>query len=440
MEAQQLSLFKGDGWKNAFAGLSGKSDKTQHTYFGAFSILDDAELSSIWLGEGLSKKIVSAPADDMVKNWIDINGDDDGKIAADLTKLEAKSKINEALKWMRLYRGAVIVMGIKDGGQLEDPVNLNRLSGKQGTVQWLKVFSASRVLNTQLDIITDPDSPYFEDIETFKIQKLSGGVLEVHRSRCLVFKGEPIPDSNITGLSFNHRYWGSSALQSAFESIKNFGAISQSVANLMMEFVIGKYTISNLAELLAEDNTKALYTRMEIINASKSTINGVLLAENEKYERDSANVGGIGDIIDRFMMMLSATVEIPVTRLFGRSPAGENATGESDLRNYYDFVTARQESQLLFPLQYLVFLVGTSVGNKKPIISFNSVWEPTLKELIEMRNSQAETDQIYMQNQVVSPDEIRDSRFGGKEYSFETEIEGELTPKETEPEEEPEEE
>jgi phage-related protein (TIGR01555 family) len=426
METQQLSLFKGDGWRNVFAGLSGSSDKTQQTYFGDFVILDDAELSRIWLGEGLSKKIVSAPADDMTKNWIDITGDDDGKIEAELNRLNAQSKINEALKWMRLYRGAVVVMGIKDGGELTDPINLNRLAGKNGGIQWLKVFSASRVLNTQLDIVTDPNSPYFEDLDTIKLQKLSGGMLEVHRSRCLVFKGEPVPDTNVTGLNFNYQYWGTSALQAAFEAIRNFGSVSQSVANLMLEFVIGKYTISNLAELLAENNTAALYTRMEIINKSKSIINGVMMAENEKYERDTANVSGIDAIIDRFMMMLSAVVEIPVTRLFGRSPAGENATGESDLRNYYDFVTARQESQLRDPLQYLVMLVGLSLGMKEAFISFNSVWEPTLEELIEMRKKQAETDQIYIQNAVVTPDEIRESRFGGKEYSFETEVDGDL--------------
>jgi phage-related protein (TIGR01555 family) len=46
------------------------------------------------------------------------------------------------------------------------------------------------------------------------------------------------------------------------------------------------------------------------------------------------------------MLDIAGAAEIPVTRLFGRSPAGMNATGESDLQNYYDMITERQESDL----------------------------------------------------------------------------------------------
>lgn len=35
-----------------------------------------------------------------------------------------------------------------------------------------------------------------------------------------------------------------------------------------------------------------------------------------------------------------------MTKLFGRAPAGMNATGESDLQNYYDYVDTLRESVL----------------------------------------------------------------------------------------------
>ena len=59
------------------------------------------------------------------------------------------------------------------------------------------------------------------------------------------------------------------------------------------------------------------------------------------------------------MMDISGACEIPVTKLFGRSPAGMNATGESDLSNYYEMIARRQESILrpiydkLFPILFL---------------------------------------------------------------------------------------
>lgn len=46
------------------------------------------------------------------------------------------------------------------------------------------------------------------------------------------------------------------------------------------------------------------------------------------------------------MMDIAGACEIPVTKLFGRSPAGMNATGESDLSNYYDMIEERKETML----------------------------------------------------------------------------------------------
>ena len=45
-------------------------------------------------------------------------------------------------------------------------------------------------------------------------------------------------------------------------------------------------------------------------------------------------------------MDMAGAAEIPATRLFGRSPQGLNATGESDLMNYYEKIAQLQESML----------------------------------------------------------------------------------------------
>lgn len=44
--------------------------------------------------------------------------------------------------------------------------------------------------------------------------------------------------------------------------------------------------------------------------------------------------------------MLSALTNIPQTILFGRSPAGMNATGESDFENYYNFIERIQKQDV----------------------------------------------------------------------------------------------
>ena len=89
-KANTKTLNKIDGWVNMLAGLSRASDKTTRTYFGAFEILDDEELTRMWMGEGIGKKIVSSVADDMTRKWFTVSEDSDNMISKELVRLHAK--------------------------------------------------------------------------------------------------------------------------------------------------------------------------------------------------------------------------------------------------------------------------------------------------------------------------------------------------------------
>ena len=82
-----------------------------------------------------------------------------------------------------------------------------------------------------------------------------------------------------------------------------------------------------------------------------------------------------------------------MTKLFGRSPAGMNATGESDLKNYYDYVDSQRESKLRPALyQLLPVLFMSEVGSIPDDfdIDFPPLWTPTAKEVAEIAKSKAE--------------------------------------------------
>ena len=51
-------------------------------------------------------------------------------------------------------------------------------------------------------------------------------------------------------------------------------------------------------------------------------------------------------MVRTFLQVAAGAADIPVTRLLGQSPAGLSATGDSDTRNYYDMIAARQELDL----------------------------------------------------------------------------------------------
>ena len=407
---------KEDGIANVLVGLASSQDKTRFSKVDTATILTDQELTDLWVGEGIGHKIVSTVADDMTRDGFTIPEDVNGKMEKELFRLDVDGVLNQALKWMRLYGGSLVVVGIKDGMELWQP------AGKISGISWLKVFSRDEVTLIYEDIITDPSDPEFGQAETYWVTPRYGKPFRVHASRTLLFRGEPLPA--LAKDNQQQYYWGMSAIQPAWDYIMNLSGGIQSLTNLMYELVVGKYKLAGLQQLLAEaDGEKKVLTRMNIINQSKSLINGVILGDGEEYTRDSAAIAGIGELVDRLMMMLAGACDIPITKLLGRSPAGENSTGESDLRNYYDMVSAAQVSKELRPLLKLLNMINQYLNIAPEItVEFEPLMTPTPKEEMELRKSQSEQDALYIDRGVLYADEVRQSRFDGG-YSFETAIE-----------------
>lgn len=102
----------------------------------------------------------------------------------------------------------------------------------------------------------------------------------------------------------------------------------------------------------------------------------------------------VGDLEAQLDFSLSGASRIPMTKLFGRSPSGLNATGENDLRNYYDYVDTLRESKLAPMLRRLLPVLAMSALGTMPEdldISFPPLWTPTAKEVAEIAKDKAET-------------------------------------------------
>lgn len=91
----------------------------------------------------------------------------------------------------------------------------------------------------------------------------------------------------------------------------------------------------------------------------------------------------MSDIYDKFMLDVAGAAEMPVTKLFGRAPAGMNATGESDLQNYYDSIETKQEDDLRPVLEKLLPVLCLSELGAVPDdleFQFNPIRRPSDEE------------------------------------------------------------
>ncbi len=175
--------------------------------------------------------------------------------------------------------------------------------------------------------------------------------------------------------------------------------------------------LKDLSELAASDDLKALYQRLDAIILAQSTMNVMLLdADSEEYGRSATPITGLSDIHERYQARLSHAARIPQTVLFGQAPSGLDATGESDIRLYYDRISAMRRFEVAQDVKKLATLClrakGSPVAGKdiKFDVFWPALWEATALERAQTRKHQAEADFILTQIGAFTAAEIRETR------------------------------
>jgi uncharacterized protein len=418
------SQFKSDGWMNILTGLGQPGrDKTVSTTFRACPSFCWRELDDLYRADGLTRRIIDIVACEMIRQGWEVEGDPECALMGKLEDLNAFSKLTQLIQWSRLYGGAIIVLGINDNRRLDEPVNINSIRD----VSWMHIFDRwqTNVLFEHLTV--DLNSPNYGYPEIYTINDYrTGATFNVHYSRILRMDWSILPPRE---RNFNQG-WGDSVVLSIYDELKNYGSAFANTSAIMQDFVNGVLKIPGLSQSMASScNDAAILKRLDFANLSKGVTNMMVLDGEEDFEKLSTNVGGISELLDRFMLALSSVTGIPVTLLFGRSPAGLNATGDADVRNFYDMVKQYQEFKLKPLLETLTYYLfkskdGPTEGNEPEnwSIQFSPLWQNTDEQEANLRRTVAETDAIYIDRGVLDPDEVAMSRFGGDRWSMSTSI------------------
>lgn len=419
-------LPRADSWENLFNGtnIEGLDSRVGLEFKFASSRLSLNQLTGLYAGEGVSARIVDIIPDTMTREWFDVSGDTNGDVNKYLSDLHAQKKVNLALRWARLYGGSIIIIGAIDGGELEEELLDDRIS----SIDFLHVFE--RPLVEPLTWYEDVMSPKYQQPETYLVAPSGLGTstesITVHESRILRFDGNDIP----IDLQTLNNGWGDSVLQRCYSRIKGLANSYLSSETILDEFVIGVLKMKGLYELMIGGQEAKVRSRLREVDRSKSNLNSVIIDEEESYERITSTLTGVSDLLDRLGTALCSVSQIPFTILFGRSPAGMNATGESDIRNWYDSVANDQKYDMLPQCQRLVDLTLLSAdgpqitGDEDEIgkVQLNPLWQESEEVTIKNREMQSKSDQRYYDIGVLDSEEIRKSRFAGEEYSYETKL------------------
>lgn len=414
-----------DGYYNVLNKYGTQHDSTEYYQWASGSAVSDTELADLYAGNGLFSTIIDAPADDATKNGIDLGIKDKDlqkQIDNHLQTIRYQSKFAKALRWARLFGGAAVVMLVDDGRLLQDPLNWRDVHG----VEELLVYGRNEMY--PLWVNGYENNPDDEDYrrggtgipEYYQVNSVYGNYV-VHSSRCLVFHNSDIPESST--MANLYRTWGIPEYLRIREELRNASIGPGYSIRLLERLSMVTYKMKNLAGVLSTaDGEDTVLQRMEMLDLARNLLNMVIIdADGEDVGVQSLSVAGVKDILDNACAMLSAVSHIPQTRLFGRSPAGENATGESDLENYKEFVGGLQNGDLRDNTRTLVELILRGMVWNREVkeipeytVTYKSAWSPSDDEKAAQDQAaaaaqltRAQTAGTYVTNGIVEAEEVR---------------------------------
>lgn len=360
--------------------------------------------TSLYRSSWIVRKIVDVFPSDMVKNWIKFNSSLDpekiSKINSVIRKTKTKEKIKEGLRWARLYGGAAGLILIDGDEDLSEPLDYDAIM--LDDYKGLLIFDRWNGIYPDIELEDDISNEEYGYPKYYSISLSEANsnlmlsynkqdLVKVHHSRIVRFNGRDLPLWERQAEMF----WGESEVEIVFEELKKRDNTSANIASLIFLANIRVLKMNDLGQLLGASTQKAqenLYKVLQAQNQLMSNMGIYVMDKDDDFGSEQYSFGGLNDIYESFMLDIAGACEMPVTKLFGREPAGFNSTGESDLTQYYDTLEEKQETYLQPIIDKLLPIIFMSTLGAIPEDldwEFNPCMNVNSKDLADLAQSMA---------------------------------------------------
>jgi len=437
-KAKWTDAFRLDAWQNLLTGLGTLWDKGRWTVPRSTSFLDAETLESLFISDPWARRIVEDPVDAAMRQgfeiaasgiwipvrtgwmWYEPDPEEVKRQAIDieqeLIRLGAAEILKKLFIFGRLWGREAVLIGADDGQPLDQPLVVDAIKA----VHYLELVDRRDFFPSTYQ--SDPMLPGYGDPETWRINRASGTARSsqstvVHSSRLLMAGGVVTSRSK----RIENEWCDASVLQAPIYQLQRFNSDDMAVSSMMTDSSQAVLKIRDFAKILAGKDKDTLRTRMDIIDRGRSVSRVMPIdAEYEDFSYVDRTFAGVHQIMERRQQLLAGAVGWPVVILFGREPAGLSATGEADIRAWYDVIQADRGTVYQPLIERLVRLVASSVGEPYPAswgITWPSLWQESPSEHAARQKMVAETDAVYLAQGVLEPDEVATARFGSDEWS-----------------------
>ena len=358
-----------DGYSNPAAFLGEASPLLSAGTFERSGLSSDFELLTAMYRESwLTMRIIDMPPEDMTRSWYRFSAALPEEDLESLRRLEARHSVRQeladAIRWARLYGGSLALMVIRgEEDRLEEPLETDLLL--PGCFRGLLVLDRAQGIEPSEELEEDLDDPDFGLPKYYTVDLEDRGTVRMHHSRVLRFTGRELPRREAQ----LENWWGASELEHIREELQKRSAASANIAQLLFQANVTTLKMSDFGDVLAmgtEAQKQQIRDAVAEENRFRTSFGLQILSGGDTLENHPYSFSGLSEIYEQFMLDMAGAAEIPAVKLFGRAPAGLNATGESDLKNYYETISRLQERQLRPALEKLIPVLALSAWGYLP--------------------------------------------------------------------------
>jgi phage-related protein (TIGR01555 family) len=361
---------------------------------------------------GLAARVVDLPADTSTSTGVTVKGLGP-QVQAEFDRLQVMQSLSDALRWSLLDGGGALVMISADLGTMDQPLNVDSLQ----RIEEFRVVSVVD-MTAGTETYADPKLPNYGMPITYRVKWRGNRELDVHESRIIEIPGGPRAFDGIVSQLQNIPWAGAGLSPMACLAINRYRRTVELAEKLMERSQQAIHKMKGLAEMILAKQEAAVRQRIDLVDSVRGAMNGVAIDAEDDYTIANALNAGIKDTIDKAEIGVSAETGLPVTILFGRSPGGLNASGESDWAIFINLCDQLRKRRLSPALERIISLILAQTTVEIEDVSdewefeWNGLEQLTSQETAELENKKADTDKkraealkILQDTQAISQDE-----------------------------------
>lgn len=415
---------------NPYTGHGTANDSRIYTYHSTRPVTD-REAMEMRRSNWLAKRICELKPSECFRRGYELKLEDKEQ-AEDVVAVAEGLCINKRLievGQLENTSGGGALFPVLDGalGDMSQPLDLDK-SPRIAKVRAVHLLEPRELV--PVSWYTDLNHPKFRQPMRYRLHPITGRGYQgnfgelIHESRLAIFPGARVTAEYQSGQLPG---WGDSILTPVRSVIDDFGLSWGSASKILHAFSRRIVKLKDYMNTVAQKGgQETVLERVRTMDLLSSTLNTDVIDSEDTIENLVTSVAGLPEMLIQFAQLVCAASDYPMTRLFGMSPAGMNATGEFDQQGWIERIANEQAFRYTTPTEWLLRLIMLSTdgptGGVEPDV-WSIEWRPLKEqsegEIATTRKTVAETDKIYYDMGLPAENLFTD-RFGGDTYSMET--------------------